>query len=1564
MKIFSSTLLVLMTLNISNVTIFWIVNAQENSKVTICHKGKNLEISEKALQSHLDLGDTLGECDSSNSNWQVWEDEKGKYVWVDQEWRERKYRHQDAISGKNITLYKKYIDIKYDLNNVHEWCVKIEEIYNKKLSKKKEVLEKGFLKKLENCRKYFVPYNPKNSQETGLSSNWTFQINNWDQYTESQSVSINFFIDWNLPDFIRYSEDGQNFWEWLKYEGSTRDYLFKDNSAWNKKLYIEYKNWNTISTDFSEIKLLPKYGAEYQIISNWVAKGQNYESGKSYNFFILAKNKGFLNWEKDGNTPVQLTYKLLKEDGEVIKESKNRWVLPWDIDYWRSVNISTLVRIPDNIDWKIKVVFDLEYGNTKFSEVWVDPISTEIIVNNIKPLPREVLKNDNNLPFWVWEYAPLWEEKLPSNLSVCETSANIYELSEWWDIFSIRYIAPYTTVIDRIYDLWLDKADNTAFYEISYTPDDWNLYIYKDAVNLSSTCPENENDFSNRRCEEYYTDMWQVNNEDCWTIFTTSSKNIFTWYKDWTFWWDGYINKSELSKTLIWASSTPIMPYRNEIPDVSPESWYAEYAQATLDAGIFSLDSDGNFNPLQNMTFKQALQSLMDIFKFSTNNTCNYDVIFPDDKYIWWALFYWIIKSKDEIPENPETNLVTRLEVAKMILRAYYQQNNLKTAGQICPNAVDERFTKKIKEICWIEEKVVLSTTEDLNKDGDELENGIEAEIIDDSSDTVKIRLIESWEIGYLKSSEISDICNVDTPTEELKTPEDDEVVVASLEWIYAHEKPNATSNYFDYNNDWIWNNADIVPYNEVLKVLDTEWNWFKVQFEDQRTAWIFNWFVSIWAGVQLPEIKETEMWTISWSHGVTVDLRANENTESRENIIWETYENTRVQVLEKDEERDMYYVRIDSTEKDLSEEVYNTHYARLYPNLTLWEMKFIQNGISGWVHKDFVELDWVDYESEKNLDYPFDYEAFSASGRTTDVLVNQIFLEEFNWSVHKGIDFNMLGWEKVKAVANGVVESVESNTVTVKQDDGRYSRYHHIVPSTSVWVRVDSNSVVWEVAEGTEEFKAHLHLELFEKVGNFNMFLNPAKYFKIYDSQDSHKCMRELIIDEGIYDGEEVYERCNIGIWGLCRWYNEKTSSYWSYSDVYNGTSLCEAVTKWANRNWIDIWDPLAFRPTDTISRREAIKLVFQVSGAKFTEWDTSCLGKWNFVDMSRNDWGTKYVCAWVKLGWIAKNKEFRPDDSISYQEYIKWLFWASDIGSCLTTEIDSPNFSWGYKYLAVANYFELPRRWLDNIVDRSSVMIFLYKFSEKVLDDVGNKNIFTDSECVDSDTVKAKKDIKKYLNDLYLKIYWETEDVLLEIFKESKVDMMRWYSLSPHDKFNKWKDLETWYYDLVYTTWDWFHETALTGYEHLISPEKTIEIDWKIYSLWEVSNILVWYNAYYIWYNALVLDLWAMAFTFYDTAHPIDWKHMSNGIEWEFRDSKLYEAWYKLAKDVEENWGILTEEMLVEAIETWTYNRKVMTTNDAEILNILKKTYYFYDNVWLRVFDTYGDPIVPITY
>ncbi len=1438
----------------SNQTSTWTIQEENSKKQKICKvqpngKSHTIEVSSKAVETILkDWKSYLWECknedkENKNNNKITWE----KWChWIDQYWRKRwwekqQWRHTDMVAwSEPLELYLVCPEKdNYTKDKKSPWCQNIEKQY--KLKDSKNISAPWFTRKLANCRAYWVPYNKPTTvkwleeYEEELKAKWNITLNADSVFSESQNLIVQLSLD-TTPDYIAFSEDWENFWDWINYESSVIDYRLKDNSEWVKTVYFKYKIWSTESDiTYDKILLLNKYWSSYTILSNWLEKKQNYEIDKNYKFTLSLTNKWYYNWDNSEN-PVRLTYKIYDENNKEIELATNYWVLPEEVWYNKTTQTDIIVRMPEQ-SWKYKVEFSLEhFGYTNFKDAWVTPLVKEIEVIDSEIQSRQIIQNKESLPFGIGNYyVPLNQEEVPNDIVVCEDSTNIYSLTASWTVFSLEYRAPYLTNITtpRIHDIWLDAQDYTSFYEISYDDKipwlsfDDHFYIYKNSVELSNICSTDSYDFDQRRCEEEFSDMASSSDMDCFTAYTVSSKDWFSGYKDWTFKWENTMNRAEYSKVLVNASQEALIPYREwSISDIqgTDEQWWSDYAQTVVDNNLMELSNTWAFFPLNDITYMDAIKWSLRTFNFDMqNNTCDYTIIKPDNTYLGVALFFGLI-DKTSIPNNPYTDSVDRLTVARIMLNAYHQEASLKNASDFCPKSSDDVFETYTKEICASDEKAVLSTTQNLNKDWIELNNWTKVEVLDDSSSIVKVRVIWLDEEWYISNNELAETCTIPTPTDELKEPKNNEVVVASLVGIYAHEKPNATSWYFDFNKDGQANNQDIIPYNTVLTVLETKWNWFKVEFEDNRTAWIFNWFVAIWPDVEIftPETKVT--WTISWDYWVTVDLRANTNTETKENIIWETYEDTKVQILWKDETNNLYYVKIEDTPKDITQEIFDTHYARLYPNFTLEEVQAMENGIAGWVHKDLVKLDWIDYTQNQTLNYPFDYEALSNSWMTVDRLVTQIFFEEFNWDVHDAMDFNLEAWEKVKAVANGTVESVESNTVTILHNDWKISIYAHIIPSEDILngtlKTVTPEIVLWVVAEDTAKFKAHLHFEL---KGENGKSLNPAKYFRIYNSQDSHKCMRELVIWEGIYDGEEVKEKCEVGIGGVYYCIDSNI-----FKDILSFSIYCDSIKDAYNLWWLSGREN--FQLNSDLTREEALKWTFKVSWLDYVEWDSSCLDWEHFIDLKSTDWITKYVCAWVKYWFVAKNQYFRPrwdNATISYAEYLRWIFIATWINKCFLKDLNEDVF-WGYKYQAIAKYF-----WLmydsspEFLVKRGYAVVFLVDFYDKVLNDNSSLKTFENNMC--DSNIKNKE--WKTFSDYLFEANYPAESYIISIFDLARAKTI---GISPIElrRWTRWWNL----YDL---------KTNLYLNEYIKKDKKDVlDFYWEDIELSNMWNILAWFN------------------------------------------------------------------------------------------------------------------------
>lgn len=79
---------------------------------------------------------------------------------------------------------------------------------------------------------------------------------------------------------------------------------------------------------------------------------------------------------------------------------------------------------------------------------------------------------------------------------------------------------------------------------------------------------------------------------------------------------------------------------------------------------------------------------------------------------------------------------------------------------------------------------------------------------------------------------------------------------------------------------------------------------------------------------------------------------------------------------------------------------------------------------------------------------------------------------------------------------------------------------------------------------------------------------------------------------------------------------------------------------------------NPTNYRLSDTITRREVMKIMANTSKSTIP---TTCSGV--FSDVKSNDWGCRYIEWGVNAKIIAKNTSFRPNDSISKSEALKMI-------------------------------------------------------------------------------------------------------------------------------------------------------------------------------------------------------------------------------------------------------------------------------------------------------------------
>ncbi len=113
---------------------------------------------------------------------------------------------------------------------------------------------------------------------------------------------------------------------------------------------------------------------------------------------------------------------------------------------------------------------------------------------------------------------------------------------------------------------------------------------------------------------------------------------------------------------------------------------------------------------------------------------------------------------------------------------------------------------------------------------------------------------------------------------------------------------------------------------------------------------------------------------------------------------------------------------------------------------------------------------------------------------------------------------------------------------------------------------------------------------------------------------------------------------------------------------------------SKWIIKNQEDSND---FRLSDTITRKEVMKIVMKLSGKTIPD---TC--NWVFSDVPA-DWGCKYIETALTAWYIAANDTFRPDDNITKTEAMKLVLKAKWIQKIRET------VSWQSDYMETAYFY-----------------------------------------------------------------------------------------------------------------------------------------------------------------------------------------------------------------------------------------------------------------------------------
>jgi len=1301
--------------------------------------------------------------------------------WVDLHGRSREKWHFDLKEGKPLSLFRKCDnkEEKYSKENKHPGCKGIINAYTKQ-NNKKGARANGLIKNYNNCMNYGTPY-PGEADPSlediseELISQGSIMINSDELFTESQSVSL--LLNNENAEEMQFSEDSENWTEWEDYK-DIKDFLITDNSEGIKTVYVKYKTGELISEpENDKIMLLPKYGAEYKIVS----KPKEVKIGQTFELLLSIKNTGFLTWDSNNpENPVQL---------KTNEENNNYAILNKTVSYGETIEIPILLRAPMQAGPHNFEISLEEYGIGTFSEFGVKAVTFELNVSDKNSFERKILNNIKGLEIGIGGYASLENEAIPEVVTVCKNPEYLYELSADGTMFNVKYALPFGRSIHNVQDIWIDTVDNTAFYKVNYNEyisDTSDLYLYRDSAVENELCPIEQEEFSSRACDEIYPDTGTTSNEICLDIAKATSNKWVNGYADGYFKPEQSITKVELAKILIGVTEKPVLshPDYSVFTDIDANSdvWYKDYAYSAFIYKLMTTDSSGNFEPDKQMSFLEAVETTIKAFDLDIN-ACNFSDL-NTNQYIGAAIFYGLIE-KEKLPSNPASSTISREYMTHILVNAYAQKSLLSENPPVCQSTSGQILPPQehVKEICGSLEPVILSSGEDLKKDLGLILNGTKIEIQSANNEIAKIKIISSGQIGYLNMGELADSCALATPAMPLEEAEGNEIVVASLMGIYVHQAPNAISAYVDINGDNVFNNQDILPYNSVVEALKVKGNWILIKFKQtdgrEKQGWIFNGFVNMGETVPVEKIGKKEMGTISWAYGMTVDLRRSVDFD-KNSIIWELYEGARVQIIEKDPNLPFYFVKIETESKPLSAETIALDYARPYEGISTINPV----GISGWIHEDFVKIDGKEYNA--NYSYPFEYNADKA----VNDLVNQIFMEELMGKVHTGIDYDLEEGSDLLAVSDGIVEiaHIESekegigNYILIKQEDGKYSRYGHLKDIKVIKGQKVNKGEKIGISGGNGEFdagsgKAHLHFEILKEGNSSGKFipLNPAKYISGYNIDDGDACMSTVLVDLAVRDAKLINSICNeatgmtneeiensremildllnegldtynmnvVPILNLnldpCRFgkdiIDENGETIFGINDVvFNDISnkndfpyYCDSISYAKAKKWVKGYDNGSFGPYNSLTRAEALKIIMTAKGITDPQANQS-----DYFSDTESHWGEDYINYAHEQGWINgyENGDFGPNNEFTYSQMAKITIEVFG----LISDTDKAKMSNLSDYVTYSDKLGLPEIEKDNInkaVERGFAVNYIKKAYDKADHCEWEKNDFNKLMC-----------------------------------------------------------------------------------------------------------------------------------------------------------------------------------------------------------------------------------------
>jgi len=164
-----------------------------------------------------------------------------------------------------------------------------------------------------------------------------------------------------------------------------------------------------------------------------------------------------------------------------------------------------------------------------------------------------------------------------------------------------------------------------------------------------------------------------------------------------------------------------------------------------------------------------------------------------------------------------------------------------------------------------------------------------------------------------------------------------------------------------------------------------------------------------------------------------------------------------------------------------------------------------------------------------------------------------------------------------------------------------------------------------------------------------------------------------------------------NIVLWLLCILFYATTYA------TYESKNFLEAANFLASEGIIvdQSSNPDLYELNSEIQRQAVMKVVMKLSEKMITD---TC--RWEFSDVDTNDWPCKYIEAALDNGYIAWNATFRPFDSITKTEAMKLVLKAKGIEKTqVTTAWQEDYMMTAYEYGIIDekyyNYNDTATRW-----------------------------------------------------------------------------------------------------------------------------------------------------------------------------------------------------------------------------------------------------------------------------